>query len=67
MNIQTSPGRATDSPFAPLAADQTLAKGVLAGQRRPLAKAITLIESQREDHQARARRLLETLLPHTGG
>jgi LAO/AO transport system kinase len=44
-----------------------LAEGVLAGRRRPLAKAITLIESRREDHQARARRLMEALLPHTGG
>ncbi|MDR2688388.1 MAG: methylmalonyl Co-A mutase-associated GTPase MeaB [Azoarcus sp.] len=43
-----------------------LADGVLAHQLRPLAKAITLIESRREDHRARARRLVETLLPHTG-
>ena len=47
--------------------DQTLIEGVLAGQRRALAKSITLIESTRPDHQARARRLLEALLPHTGG
>ena len=36
------------------AADQTLVDGVLAGQRRSLAKAITLIESTRADHQQRA-------------
>ncbi|MDR2209258.1 MAG: methylmalonyl Co-A mutase-associated GTPase MeaB [Azoarcus sp.] len=47
--------------------DHTLLDGVLARQLRPLAKAITLIESQREDHRARARVLLEALLPHTGG
>ncbi|MDR1463600.1 MAG: methylmalonyl Co-A mutase-associated GTPase MeaB [Azoarcus sp.] len=47
--------------------DRALAEGVLARQLRPLAKTITLIESQREDHQARARRLLDALLPHTGG
>ena len=47
--------------------DQALFDGVLARQLRPLAKAITLIESQRADHRARARALLEALLPHTGG
>ncbi|WP_303787340.1 methylmalonyl Co-A mutase-associated GTPase MeaB [Azovibrio restrictus] len=46
--------------------DQSLADGVLAGQRRALAKAITLVESTRPDHQERARQLLATLLPHTG-
>ncbi len=48
-------------------ADHALFDGVLAGELRPLAKAITLIESQREDHRVRARALLESLLPHTGG
>ncbi|MDR1890216.1 MAG: methylmalonyl Co-A mutase-associated GTPase MeaB, partial [Zoogloeaceae bacterium] len=33
---------------------------------RALAKAITLIESTRPDHQERARCLLNELLPHTG-
>jgi LAO/AO transport system kinase len=47
-------------------ADCALVNGVLARQLRPLAKAITLIESQREDHRVRARALLEALLPHTG-
>src|SRR5512135_2923956 len=47
-------------------ADQHLVEGVLAHQRRPLAKAITLIESSRADHQQRAQRVLERLLPHTG-
>ena len=36
------------------------------GQRRALARAITLIESSRADHQARAEQLLQDLLPHTG-
>lgn len=35
-------------------------------QRRALAKAITLLESSREDHRAQADVLLSTLLPHTG-
>ena len=49
------------------AADRNLVDGVLARQLRPLAKTITLIESQREDHKQRAQRVLEALLPHTGG
>jgi LAO/AO transport system kinase len=46
--------------------DAALVEGVLSGQRRSLAKAITLIESTRTDHQARAQMLMETLLPRTG-
>jgi LAO/AO transport system kinase len=48
------------------AADAELVAGILARQRRPLAKAITLIESTRHDHQARAQALLAALLPHSG-
>ncbi len=43
-----------------------LAAGVRSGNRRALAKAITLVESTRADHQRAARRLLELLLPDTG-
>jgi LAO/AO transport system kinase len=39
---------------------------VLAGGRRPLAKAITQLESTRADHQLRAHAVLDRLLPHTG-
>ena len=46
--------------------DQQLVNGVLAGQRRALAKTITLIESTRIDHQQRAQKVLAELLPHTG-
>jgi len=48
------------------AAVERLAADVRAGQRRALAKAITLVESTRHDHQGEAQRLLELLLPHTG-
>jgi LAO/AO transport system kinase len=48
------------------ALDAALVDGVLARQRRALAKTITLIESTRSDHQARAQAVLETLMPHTG-
>ncbi len=40
--------------------------GGCAGQRRALAKAITLIESIRADHQLRARQVVAALLPHAG-
>ncbi|WP_410651839.1 methylmalonyl Co-A mutase-associated GTPase MeaB [Amycolatopsis sp. cmx-4-54] len=44
-----------------------LAKGVLAGDRGLLSRAITLVESNREDHRAQAQELLVELLPHAGG
>ena len=37
-----------------------------ADQRRALAKAITLLESTRADHRARADELLNAVLPHSG-
>ena len=46
--------------------DQALVDGVRSGDRRALAKSITLLESTRADHRARADELLNTLLPHTG-
>ncbi|MDP3538386.1 MAG: methylmalonyl Co-A mutase-associated GTPase MeaB [Azonexus sp.] len=62
MNLSEAPVSAhTLSP-----ADQLLVDGVLAGQRRSLAKAITLIESTRADHQQRAQQVLTALLPKTG-
>jgi LAO/AO transport system kinase len=53
------------APSRPAAAD-ALADQVRAGSRRALAKAITLVESTRADHQREAQRLLELLLPATG-
>jgi LAO/AO transport system kinase len=46
--------------------DRELADGVRAGTRRALAKAITLVESVKPAHQARAQALLDHLLPATG-
>lgn len=43
-----------------------LAQSVCGGDRRALARAITLIESTRDDHRDQAEALLEMLLPHTG-
>lgn len=42
------------------------ASEILAGDRRAMAKAITLVESTRAEHQVEAQELLELLLPHTG-
>lgn len=41
-------------------------QALLGGARRPLAKAITLIESRLESHRQQAQSLLEQVLPHTG-
>jgi LAO/AO transport system kinase len=43
-----------------------LVEGVLGGDRRSLARAITLVESRRADHRERAQELLVELLPHAG-
>jgi GTPase len=45
---------------------KALAKDLRAGSRAALARAITLIESRRADHQASARELVQALLPETG-
>jgi len=51
------------SPSPDIAA---LAQNLGAGQRAALARAITLVESRRADHQAAARELVQALLPRTG-
>ncbi len=43
-----------------------LARGIRAGERAVIARAITLVESRRTDHQKAARRLVQDLLPATG-
>jgi LAO/AO transport system kinase len=45
---------------------EALARDVVARDRRALAKAITLVESTRDDHRDAAQHLLERLLPRTG-
>jgi LAO/AO transport system kinase len=44
-----------------------LASLVVDGDRRALARAITLVESTRSDHRAEAEALLAEVLPHVGG
>ena len=46
--------------------NSALADGVLNGNRRALAQAITLIESTRHDHRDAANDLLQRLMPHAG-
>ncbi len=46
---------------------EELAQGILAGDRTILARAITLVESSRDEDAARAQRLLTELWPHAGG
>ena len=46
--------------------DEALLDGVRRGERRSIAKAITLLESTRADHRVRADALLNALLPRTG-
>jgi LAO/AO transport system kinase len=64
--------RASPRVGAPLVAaplvrdDQVLLRGVLAREVRPIARAITLLESTRPDHRVRAQALLEALAPHAG-
>jgi LAO/AO transport system kinase len=43
-----------------------LAAGIRAGDRAVLARAITLIESKRADHQEAARSLIQMILPDSG-
>jgi LAO/AO transport system kinase len=43
-----------------------LARQVTAGDRRALARAITLVESTRADHRGQADEVLEALLPESG-
>ena len=45
----------------------SLGESLKSGNRRALARAITLAESSREDHQDQAQYLLENLLEETGG
>jgi LAO/AO transport system kinase len=45
---------------------EAIASDLRTGSRAALARAITLIESRRGDHQATARALVQALLPETG-
>jgi len=70
--LRVQPGTATPAP-PPLRPKrrrrlprEVYIDGVLAGDRKVLAQAITLVESTREDDSALAREILEVCLPRTG-
>ena len=50
-----------------MAGADELAATLRGGSRRALARAVTLVESTRPDHRAEAERLIEAILPATGG
>lgn len=60
------PEAAAPNPSDPVVHVPALADAVLSGDRRALAKAITLVESTRDDHRTEAETLLDKLLPHAG-
>tara|TARA_Y100000782_G_C10188226_1_gene268268 strand:- start:4297 stop:5331 length:1035 start_codon:yes stop_codon:yes gene_type:complete len=49
----------------PLSVDQYV-EGILNGNRTILSKAITLVESSREDHHELAQQIIEKCIPHSG-
>ncbi len=53
-------------PVRPEVSKDPLLTPLLSNSRRALAKSITLLESTRPDHRARADALLNAVLPHTG-
>ena len=50
----------------PLKTAEDYIKGILTRDRRILSKAITLVESTREDHLTLSREIVDKLLPHAG-
>lgn len=48
------------------ASPSSQAAAIVAGDRRQLARAITLMESTRPDHRLKAEQLVAELIPHTG-
>src|SRR5580658_3059668 len=54
------------NPADPDSSMESVARKLRAGDRAALARAITLVESRRADHQALARALVQDLWPSTG-
>ena len=59
--------RLTFSTAERVSAGRVAAEALRRGDRRALARAITLAESTRPDHRAAAEELLAAVLPHAGG
>src|SRR5437588_11375343 len=58
--------RTRDGTVASSSVAENLAEALQRGDRRALARAVTLVESTRPDHRDDAERLIETILPLTG-
>jgi LAO/AO transport system kinase len=59
--------RAVDPAVFNMSGADDMAAALRGGSRRALARAVTLVESTRPDHRADAERLIEAILPATGG
>ncbi len=66
MKSPHAPTTARSRAAAPDIDIAPLIRGIRAGERAVLGRAITLVESKRLDHQKSARALVQSLLPHTG-
>src|SRR5580692_3929236 len=66
MKSPHAPTTARPRAVAPDIDIAPLIRGIRAGERAVLGRAITLVESKRLDHQKSARALVQSLLPHTG-
>ena len=66
MKPPHAPTTTRTRPAAPDIDIAPFVRGIRAGERAVLARAITLVESKRLDHQKSARALVQSLLPHTG-
>ena len=64
--VEPAPVRPEVSKGERAPSDNATLTRILQGERRAIAKAITLLESTRADHREQADTLLNSLLPHTG-
>jgi LAO/AO transport system kinase len=64
--VSQANGPATSGVVSGSVRARALAEEVRRGDRRALARAITLIESNRRDHRGEAEALVEDLLPYSG-
>ncbi len=67
MRAPAAPRRIVLSRQRRVTAPQSLLQELQRGDRRALARAITLVESSRPDHRAEAEALEAAILPQTGG
>jgi LAO/AO transport system kinase len=66
QRVEPAPVRPEVSKGERAPSDNASSARILQGDRRAIAKAITLLESTRADHREQADTLLNSLLPHAG-